>query len=171
MCQHLPLGNQVSSSNPKDNQDWENFRFPTRPVLAYEDEAGDDDERSDEEGGEGDDGHLDLRPRRGSWEYRADSRCIASVSLGKRIMLDEIDQVQKIVRLLALIEERTDYDLDTLIDALDAASMDCFGHALGQVLADHRWGIKIEWKPLISMEISIEDPEVKNSLSSKPSLG
>lgn len=162
----------MSSSNPKDNQDWENFRFPTRPVLAYEDEEGDEDERSgDDESGSGDDGQLDLRPRRGSWEYRAESRSIASVSLGKRIMLDEIDQVQKIVRLLALIEERTDYDLDTLIDALDAASMDCYGHALGQVLADHRWGVKIEWKTLISVENSPDEPEAKNCLSSKPSLG
>ena len=169
MCRHLYAGNQVSSSNPKDNQDWENFRFPTRPVLAYEDDEGDDDERAGD--GEGDQGQIDLRPRRGSWEYLADNRSITSVSLGKRIMLDEIDQVQKIVRLLALIEERTDYDLDTLIDALDAASMDCYGHDLGQVLADHRWGVKIEWKPLISLDNSLGEPSEKNSLSSRHSMG
>lgn len=163
----------MSSSTPKDNQDWENFRFPTKPVLPFEEDEGDDDGRADEEEGSGDtgDGGPELRPRRGSWEYRPETASICSVSLGKLIPLQEIDQAQKIIRLLTLLEERTDYDIDSLIDALEAASMDCYGQDLGQVLADHRWGVKLVWKPLISMEIDEDETDLKSRLSSRHSMG
>lgn len=161
----------MSSSTPKDNQDWENFRFPTKPVLPFEEDEGDDDGRADEDGGDEDGGGPELRLRRGFWEYRPETASICSVSLGKLIPLRDIDQAQKIIRLLTLLEERTDYDIDSLIDALEAAAMDCYGQDLGQVLADHRWGIKMEWKPLISLENNQDDPDSKSSLNSRHSMG
>ena len=134
------------SSEPKDKPDWETFRFPTRPVLAFEE----DDEEGDPEGeqGEGSGGGFDLRPRLGQWAYHSDTMSIVNVEINKKISLLDLDQTPKIVRLLNVLDERTDYDIDSLIDALDAAALDCYGQDLGAVLADHRWGLPIAWRPM-----------------------
>lgn len=161
----------MSSSTPKDNQDWESFRFPSRPSLAVEDEEGDDEGRADDGEGGDDDGMPELTPRQGIWEYCQASHSIKSIGLNKQIRLSEIDQVQKIVRLLAVLDERTNYDVDSLIEALEAASQDCYGQDLGQVLADHRWGARMEWKPLIYMDISADEAVSLGRLRSRHSMG
>lgn len=161
----------MSSSTPKDNQDWESFRFPSRPSLAVEDEEGDDEGRADDGEGGDDEGMPELTPRQGIWEYCQASHSIKSIGLNKQIRLSEIDQVQKIVRLLAVLDERTNYDVDSLIEALEAASQDCYGQDLGQVLADHRWGARMEWKPLIYMDISADEAVSLGRLRSRHSMG
>lgn len=160
----------MSSPISYDNQDWETFRFPPRPPRIIEEEDDACDEDGGDEGESGDEGGPELRPHLENWEYCAESHSIKSISLNKQIRLSEIDQVQKIVRLLAVLDERTNYNIDSLMDALEAASQDCYGQDLGQVLADHRWGAKIEWKPLISNNLSADEAISTGRLKSRHSM-
>lgn len=160
----------MSSPTSYDNQDWEAFRFPPRPPRIIEEEEVARGDEGDEDGDAGDEGGPELRPNLENWEYCAASHSIKSVSLNKQIRLSEIDQVQKIVRLLAVLDERTDYNIDSLMDALEVASQDCYGQDLGQVLADHRWGAKIEWKPLIYNELSADEAISTGRLKSRHSM-
>lgn len=153
--------------------DWESFRFPPRPPRVVQEDEGDDDERSGdgEDGGEEGASGPELKPKADGWEYCQASHSIKSIPLNKQIRLSEIDQVQKIGRLLAVLDERTDYDVDSLIDALEVASQDCYGQNLSQVLADHRWGAKLEWKPLISIDLSADEAILQGRLRSRHSMG
>lgn len=135
-------------SDPKDNEEyWENFDFPTRPLVAFDQKEGDDDEGEASSGESG--GGPNLKPaRRGKWMYAAKERVVYSTDLHKKISLLELDQSSKVLRLLSVLNEKTDYDIDSLVDALEEAALDCYGQELNDVLSEHRWGTKLLWPNL-----------------------
>lgn len=144
-------------SDPKDNQYWENFTFPTRPLVSFEQEESDDDEGDAASGESG--GGLLLKPaRRGTWKYSAEDRQIFSEDLHKKISLLELDQSSKILRLLSVLNEKTDYDIDSLVDALEEAALDCYGQELNDVLSEHPWGIKLLW-PSMNASAGLENEQ------------
>lgn len=163
----------MSQSNDNKALDWDTFRFPPRPAAPAPPPQGDINEQGDagdEDEGRGE-GELALHPPPSQWEYCSKNQTLKNVGLGKQIRLAEVDQVSKIVRLLAILEDRPEYHVDSLVNALEEACQDCYGQDLVQVLADHRWGLTLSWKSLNYIQMNQEDTEDKNHLRSRHAMG
>lgn len=132
-------------------EDDDDIVFPTREVKRREFEQSAENEN--EEGDEGSDssGSRNLSPpwflpEPGAWLYERNKKFVYHKALSKKILLEDLNSSQKVIRLLVALENDKHMDADGLIIALEEAAYDCFQKTLSNVLSDFSDGSAIQWK-------------------------
>ena len=141
----------MSAKPPTTPEEWERFRFPPRPLppqpTTADGEGNGEAEGEDTEGGQGQGGrhHEPELPPAPAWRYCSVSGFLKNPGLRKQIDLADLDDAHKIVRLLAVLEQRPDLSYLSLRRALQEAARERFGRSLEEVLSDSA-GMTIAWK-------------------------
>lgn len=140
----------MSLENPTTEEEWKLFRFPPRVVRAPEPPPADE-EDDEGEGEQGDGGGPVLGPTPDlppapAWEYCEDIGFLKNSGLGKKIDLDDLDEVSKISRLLGVFQIRPDLAFASLRRALETACQARFQMNLEEVLHEYADGQPIPWK-------------------------
>lgn len=177
----------MTTRDPKTEQEWEAFRFPSRPAHAWPQEApplppaspvaleeplptfpsramvappvaeeegkGDGDGEGGEEGSGGSGGGPGFRNEPdaaqlaewGGWEFSEEGNALIHRSLRKRVRLSNLDDAEKIMRMIAVLEDRADLDPTSFVRALEVAARKHYQKSLVVVLREHPEGARLHW--------------------------
>lgn len=132
------------------NEDDDDIVFPTREVKrrAFESSPVNDTDEGDE--GSESSGSRNFSPpwflpEPGAWLYEKSKKFVYHKALSKKILLEDLNSSQKVIRLLVALENDKNMDADGLIIALEEAAYDCFHKSLSSVLSDFSDGTAIQW--------------------------
>lgn len=162
-CASLSLFKILEKANDvaevEEEIDWNSFQFPIQEnnekkefaseseAIAQEEDDGDD---------EGDSGSAILSPAApiepedivvSQWEYRVESGFLENQILKKKIDLRNLNDANKIGRLLALCRDNPKMSFDSLVRALEKASWTVFDMELRDLLKCYPSGTVLPWVP------------------------
>lgn len=129
------------------NKDDDDIIFPPRPVrpvvVTEEDSEGESKKGGEEESSYSPPWFL---PEPGSWSYNPMKGILFHKNQNKQIILNKLNTSQKVIRLLAALENDPELDVDSLIISLQEAAFDCFDKSLSEVINNFSDGKNIDWK-------------------------
>lgn len=134
---------------PNNNED-DDIIFPLRPkrVKTYQAETINSDSEDEKEGGEEEHSYSPpwFLPEPGSWAYNPMKGLLLHKFQYKQILLSKLNSSQKVIKLISVLENDKELDVDSLIISLEEAALDCFDKNLSEVLSEFSDGRGIEWK-------------------------
>lgn len=133
---------------------WESFSFPELPVVEVNPEDNEDAEEEDDGDSKGDAETVlapppPLEPEDiivSHWDYNHEAGCLENKVLKKKIDLKNLDDVNKIHRLLVVCKDNPKMAFESLVRSLEKASWVVFDMELKDLMTCYPAGTTLLWK-------------------------